>query len=231
MMVKAVYNSLFDAVMIAYFALSFNLFTFSRKRTSKNKLMKIAITLLFLISISCKNEAPSPKITASLQELQTQQHIDSSVSAMWRNFKQAHPEYANEPLPNADFFHDNKEDADRLAALTVLGKKQASSSLYFLYEKYGVDLPQAGNLQIITDFEGKAQAIIRSKTVGTVAYNAIPKAYAILDMGTALHPLEQWKKAHQAFFESYTKESGVKTIDNMLIVCETFETIWTVNSK
>lgn len=193
--------------------------------------MKIAIILLLLISIGCKNEASSPKVMASLQEEQTQQHIDSSVSAMWRDFKQAHPEYANEPQPNADFFHDNKEDADRLAALTVLGKKQASSSLYFLYEKYGVDLPQAGNLQIITDFEGKAQAIIKTKTVDTVAYNDISEAYAILDMGTAFNALEQWKKAHQAFFESYTKESGVKTIDSMLIVCETFETIWTKDNQ
>ncbi|WP_405252222.1 ASCH domain-containing protein [Dokdonia sp. Asnod3-C12] len=193
--------------------------------------MKIAITVLLLVSIGCKNEATTPKPTASLEELQTQQYIESSVSAMWRNFKQAHPEYANEPQPNADFFHDNKEDANRLAALTVLGKKQASSSLYFLYEKYGVDLPQAGNLQIITDFEGKAQAIIKTKTVDTVAYNDISKTYAILDMGTALNALEQWKKAHQAFFESYTKDSGVQTIDSLLIVCETFETIWTKDNQ
>ncbi|WP_396596243.1 ASCH domain-containing protein [Dokdonia sp. R86516] len=193
--------------------------------------MKIAITLLLLISIGCKNEAPTRKVTASLQEEQTQEHIDSSVSAMWRDFKQAHSEYANEPQPNADFFHDNKEDANRLAGLTVLGKKQASSSLYFLYKKYGVDLPQAEDLQIITNFEGKAQAIIKTKTVDTVAYNDISKAYAILDMGTAFNALGQWEKAHQAFFESYTKESGVKTIDSMLIVCETFETIWTKDNQ
>ena len=47
--------------------------------------MKIAITVLLMVSIGCKNEATTPKPTASLEELQTQQYIESSVSALRRD--------------------------------------------------------------------------------------------------------------------------------------------------
>jgi len=46
-------------------------------------------------------------------------------------------------------------------------------------------------------------------------------------MGTTIEPLKKWKKAHWDFFKSALEQNGQKPTENMLIVCEWFETIWT----
>ena len=178
--------------------------------------MKHLTIILFLIFISCKNETKT----------QTENGINKSVSEMWNNYMESNPEVKDKEIPEFDFFHNNREDAHRLAELTLNGKKKASSGLYSLYKQYNVDLPKVGTKQIITDFDGKAKAIIENTSVDTIPFNKIPKVYAELDMGTDIEPLEKWKKAHWDFFESFLKESGEKPTKEMLIVCVRFETIW-----
>ena len=153
--------------------------------------------------------------------------IDKSVSEMWDSYIASHPESKDEQIPESDFFHNNKEDANRLAELTLNGQKKASSGLYSLYKQYEVDLPEVGTKQIITDFDGKAQVIIENRSVDTIPFNKISKEYAELDMGTEIEPLKKWKKAHWEFFESFLKETGQKPTEEMLIVCVRFDTIWT----
>ena len=189
--------------------------------------MRILTIFLLLIFISCKNEPKSGNETVAESETQTGNEIDKSVNEMWSDFTKSNPESKNEEIPQSDFFHNNKKDANRLAELTVNGKKKASSGLYSLYKQYNIDLPKVGNKQIITDFDGKARAIIETKSVDTIPFNEISKEYAELDMGTNIEPLKKWKKAHWEFFENFMKESGEKPTEDMLIVCERFETIWT----
>ncbi|MEL6306329.1 MAG: ASCH domain-containing protein, partial [Bacteroidota bacterium] len=80
--------------------------------------------------------------------------------------------------------------------------------------------------QIVTDFDGKAKAIIENTQVDTIPFNQVPKEYAQLDMGTDVEPLEKWRKAHWDFFESFLKESGGQPTEDMLVVCVQFKTIW-----
>jgi len=63
--------------------------------------------------------------------------------------------------------------------------------------------------------------------VDTIPFNKISKAYAKLDMGTAIEPLKKWKKAHWGFFANAMEQNGDKSIEYMLVVCEWFEVIWT----
>ena len=178
--------------------------------------MKNHILIVFLILASCKGE------TKTEQEV----GVDSSVPEMWREFITSHPEFKGEEPPESWFFHNNKADADRLAKLVSTGKKQAGSGLYAWYEEANADLPSVGTKHIITNFDGKAQAIIKVTKVDTIPFNEISEAYAALDMGTTDDPLNKWKKAHWDFFSSAMKESGEKPTEDMLIVCEWFETVW-----
>ena len=193
--------------------------------------MKHLIIVLFFIFISCKNETKSKteiiSQTETQEETDSENKIDKSVSEMWNNYVESNPEFKDHEIPESEFFHNNKEDANRLAELTLNGKKKASSGLLSLYKQYNVELPKAGTKQIITDFDGKAKAIIENISVDTIPFNEISKEYAELDMGTDIEPLEKWKKAHWDFFESFLKESGEKPKEEMLIVCVRFETIWT----
>ena len=192
--------------------------------------MKYLTLVLLLVFISCKNETKikieneTGTPTETVSEIENA--IDKSVYEMWNSYIESNPEYKDEEIPESDFFHNNKKDANRLAELTLNGKKKASSGLYSLYKQYGVDLPKVGTKQIITDFDGKAQAIIETKSVDTIPFNKISTEYAKLDMGTDIEPLEKWKKAHWDFFESFLKESEEKPTKEMLIVCERFELIW-----
>lgn len=185
--------------------------------------MRYVIIFLLLISIiSCKKETKA--ITES--ETNTEINIGQSVNEMWSDFITLNPEFKNEEIPDSDFFHNNKEDADRLAELVVNGKKKASSGLYSLYNQYNVAIPEVGDKQIVTDFDGKARAIIVTKRVDIIPFNKITEEYAELDMGTDIDPLKKWRKAHWGFFENFMKENKKKLTEDMLIVCESFETIW-----
>jgi uncharacterized protein YhfF len=152
--------------------------------------------------------------------------IDTSVYALWNAYIQYRPEAKNEAMPTSDFFHDNREDALRLARLTLTRKKKASTGLYSLYQKYGVALPEVGSKQIITDFDGKAKAIIAYTQIDTISFDQVTVAYASWDMGTTIEPLTKWKKAHWDFFTTLLKESGEQPSEKMLVVCQQFETIW-----
>tara|TARA_R110000737_G_scaffold93381_1_gene126553 strand:+ start:1533 stop:2069 length:537 start_codon:yes stop_codon:yes gene_type:complete len=176
--------------------------------------MKNLIVILFLILISCKNETI------------TKNGIDKTVYEMWNNFTISNPEFKKDELPESWYFNNNKEDANRLAELTLSGKKKASSGLYLWYEVANADLPKMGTKQIITDFDGMALAIIETISVDTIPFNKVSKDYAEMDMGTNIEPLKKWKKAHWDFFASAMEESGEKTTEEMLIVCERFKTIW-----
>ncbi|MDF4202182.1 hypothetical protein PXD56_04415 [Maribacter sp. SA7] len=77
--------------------------------------MRYLSIFLILIFLSCKND--------SKKEIVTENGIDASVYEMWNDYTASNPQMNKEELPESWFFHDNKEDADRLAALTVNGKK------------------------------------------------------------------------------------------------------------
>lgn len=181
--------------------------------------MKPIATLLFFLFIGCKSETKT--------EAKSEEAIDTTVYALWNNYTTSNPEFATDEMPESWYFHDNKEDADRLAELTRRGKKRAGSGLYSWYKEAHADIPKIGTKHIITDFEGKARAIIEIKMVDTIPFNQISKAYAEMDMGTDNEVLKKWKKAHWDFFANAMEESGEKPTEEMLIVCERFETIWT----
>ena len=192
--------------------------------------MKYFTLILFLIFIGCKNESKvkteSPVETTTESESESKNGIDKSVYEMRNNYIEKYPEFEKDELPDSHPFHNNEYDAKRLADLIVSGKKKAGSNLYFWYKEANADLPKIGTKSIVTDFDGKARTIIEIKKVDTIPFNQISEDYAKLDMGTDIEPLKKWKKAHWEFFQSALKQSGEKPTEEMLIVCEWFETIW-----
>jgi len=145
---------------------------------------------------------------------------------MWNDFTEANPRFKNEEIPDADYFHTNEADANRLAALIVAKKKKAGPGLYFWYQKANANLSKIKTKSIVTTFDGKAKAIIKIVQVDTIPFNQIPVTSAELDMGTKIEALKKWKKAHWDFFANTMKDSAKQPTEEMLIVCEQFETIW-----
>ncbi len=196
--------------------------------------MKYITIFLLLTLISCKNKTNTDSITEtetiikteSKVETEIEDGIDETVYEMWDSFTASNPEFKSEAVPDSDSFHNNEYDANRLADLIVNGKKKAGSSLYFWFKEANADLPKIGTKTIVTNFDGKARAIIEITKVDTIPFNKIQKDYAELDMGTTIEPLKKWKKAHWEFFESALGQSGDKPTEEMLVVCQWFDTIW-----
>ena len=195
--------------------------------------MKYLLFIPILIFIGCKNQSKIKTQVQTQVEIETESEnlINESVLEIWNNYIESYPEFKGEEIPEFDFFHNNRADANRLAQLTLNGKKKASSGLYSLYKKYNIEIPKIGTKQIITDFDGKAKAIIENISVDTIPFNKISEKYAELDMGTDVDALKKWKKAHWDFFESFLKESDKKPTEDMLIVCVRFKTIWPKNTN
>jgi uncharacterized protein YhfF len=182
--------------------------------------MKHLTILLLLVFVSCKSETKN--------DLKIENGIDQSVYDMWDDFTKANPGFKKDDLPESWYFHNNKVDANRLAELTLSGKKKATTSgLYAWYKEANADLPSIGTKHIITDFDGKAMAIIEIKKVDTIPFNKISTEEAEMDMGTDIEPLKKWKTAHWDFFSSVMEENGEKPTEEMLLVFERFKTIWT----
>ncbi|MBF8149714.1 ASCH domain-containing protein [Winogradskyella sp. F6397] len=177
----------------------------------------LAIILLIILT-NCKSDTKT--------ESQTKNGIDKSVYDMWSNYTASHPEFQTDELPESWYFHNYEDDANRLAELILNSKKQAGSGLYTWYKDANAALPKTGVKHIITDFNGKAKAIIEIRKVDTVPFNQITKEYAELDMGTTIEPLKKWKKAHWDFFATTLEQNGDTPTEDMLIVCEQFKTIW-----
>ena len=197
--------------------------------------MKNITIILFLIFLSCKNE-PKTKMSTELEtenetQTDTENRLDKSVYEMWNDFAESNPKMDKNELPNTDFFDNSEEEGHQFADLIVDGKKKATSGLYIWYKEANVDLPKIGAKLIVTNYNGKARAIIETKKVDTIPFNQISKEYAELDMGTNIEPLEKWKKAHWEIFVNSLEQNGQKATDDILVVCEWFETIWTESTN
>lgn len=190
--------------------------------------MRHLTILLFLFLTSCKTDKKNEiqPLVETEEIVITENGVNKTVYEMWNSFTEANPQFKKEELPDSQFFHNNEKDANHLAKLIVDGKKKAGSGLYLWYKEANAHLPKIGTKLIVTDFNGKAQAIIETKKVDTIPFNEVSKEYAALDMGTDIEPLEKWKKAHWTFFTNAMEQNEQEATEDMLIVCEWFETIW-----
>lgn len=152
--------------------------------------------------------------------------VHPTVSNMWAEFASKNRSYRNSPQAPAWYFCDNKKDADECAELVVKGIKKATSPSLWWYEHSKTPLPKVGDLNIVTDWEGKAKAIIRTSKVEQVAYKDISPEYAAIE-GEGDQSLDYWKKVHWEYYTNEMKPYHTAPSEDMIIVCEYFEAIWT----
>ncbi len=130
-----------------------------------------------------------------------------------------------EAPPPAWHFCDNQADADVLAALVVAGIKGATAGALWAYEAEGEPLPQAGDHNIITDWEGRARAVIRTTVVEVVPFGEVTAEFAAAE-GEGDGSLEYWREAHRAAFSRELAALGRVLTDDMPVVCQRFEVVF-----
>lgn len=122
-------------------------------------------------------------------------------------------------------FCDNEKDANELSELVKQEIKRATTSLYYLYEIDGDTLPKADDLNIITDWYGQAQCIIKTKKVTIVPFKEVTEEFANIE-GEGDKSLKYWQEVHINAFNRRLKNYNNKFNEDMLVVCEEFEAVY-----
>lgn len=153
--------------------------------------------------------------------------MDNSVKKMWEMYLEKLGENINDTELKYTSWHfcDNKEDADELVELAKIGTKRATASLHLLYDFEGERIPEVGDISILTDWDGKAQCVIKNEKVSIIPFKEISEENAATE-GEGDKTLEYWRRAHKGIFESDAKSAGMVFNDDMLVVFEEFRVVF-----
>jgi uncharacterized protein YhfF len=151
--------------------------------------------------------------------------------------------------PPAWSFGSTAQEADRLLELVLAGRKTATASALWEYEEdarrrveaedaedaevattggaegdtlvrtaVDVALPEPGLLSIVLDGRDKPRALIRTTHVDVVRFGDVDADHARRE---GEESLEEWRRAHRAFFAEGTPE-GREVTDDLPVVLERF---------
>lgn len=153
--------------------------------------------------------------------------MNNSVERLWKNYLKSIGENEETTKLKYDswYFGFNKEMADELAELVLCGDKRATTSIYCLYEIENENLPQTGELSVVTDFEGNAKCIIEIKKINVIPFNEVSAEYAYRE-GEGDKSLDYWRKAHIEAFDMELKEFNMNFSEDILVVLEEFEVVY-----
>lgn len=134
---------------------------------------KIIYTLVTcLVIMGCKNEK---------KELENINQIDSSVTQLWSEFLEQNPNNSQKETPLSFYFCDNKKDADECAELVIKGIKQATATSLWWFKKNNEPLPKVGDQYVVTNWDGRAKAVIEVTKIEQTPYNEITAEFAEIE--------------------------------------------------
>jgi len=147
--------------------------------------------------------------------------------AFWQAYLATLPPGDPHPArPPAWYFCDFKECADELGALVVADVKTATASLHALYAAEGEQVPQVGDLSLITDWGGRPLCITAVTDIQIRPFDAVDPQHAY-DEGEGDRSLAYWREAHWRFFGRECARLGIVPSEDMLVVLERFRVLYT----
>jgi uncharacterized protein YhfF len=146
-----------------------------------------------------------------------------NLKVFWMNFLKQNPHNTKKHLPESFYFCDNEKDANECADLVVKKIKRATATSLWWFEKNNQTLPNVGDQAIVTDWYGNPKAVIETIKIEPTPYNKITPEFAVIE-GEGDKSLEYWKKVHKAYYQREMEPYGEKFYENMIIICEHFET-------
>ena len=150
-----------------------------------------------------------------------------SVLSMWRASLSSlgeTPETTTRPL-SAWHFCDNEADANECAELVKQGIKTATAPSLWYFETQRESLPGPGDLQVITDWAGEAQCVIRTIRVEIVPFNEVSAEHAAAE-GEGDRSLAFWRRVHWDYYHRELEGSSFAPREDMPIVCKRFEVVY-----
>jgi len=116
-----------------------------------------------------------------------------------------------------------EEMANSLLNLVLEGKKRATSSSYPGYLAEGEEIPKAGDMSVITDWDGNPRCVIRDTNVCIIPFKEI--TFDLAGLEGEDENLESWRTKHEAFFREEGAQCGYTFSPDMKVVFEEFEVV------
>ncbi|WP_202081175.1 ASCH domain-containing protein [Caldalkalibacillus salinus] len=151
-----------------------------------------------------------------------------TVESLWKKYlsKIGESPTTTQKTYQAWHFHNNEEDANALAKLVKNRVKTATASLYQEYIEENESLPEVGQYNIITDWDGHPVCVIQTIKVDVKPFQDVDETFAFKE-GEGDKSLRYWREAHWDFFSALIKEFkfDMAPSNEMLVVCEEFEVV------
>jgi uncharacterized protein YhfF len=148
-----------------------------------------------------------------------------SAAAMWAAYLSSVGNPVTPKVPAVWHFCDNPADADTCAALVLAGRKRATAPSKWYFESRNLPLPAVGDLDIVTDWQGNAQCIIRTTGVSVVRFCDVTAGHALAE-GEGDGSLEFWRKVHWHYYHRELAGTSYVPAEDMPVVCQYFERIF-----
>jgi len=150
-----------------------------------------------------------------------------SVNLMWDSYLagQSQSSQCATAAPPAWYFCANEADANECAQLVLSGTKRATSPSLWFFAASGEALPRVGDLNIVTDWHGKAVCIIRTTKVQILPFNEVTAVHAAIE-GEGDGSLDWWCKVHWDYYQHELQGSGYEPRPDMPVVFQQFECIF-----
>ena len=86
-------------------------------------------------------------------------------------------------------------------------------------------MPQAGDLQIVTDWDGNPTSIIEITEITECKFSEVTEPFAELE-GEGDKSLDWWRKVHWDYFSKECQAQGLKPGEDMMLVLEIFKVVY-----
>jgi uncharacterized protein YhfF len=151
--------------------------------------------------------------------------VHQSVHALWDAYLHQVGAPSSTPTPPVWYFCDNERDANECARLVLAGQKRATTPSQWFFKSRGLVLPAVGDLEIITDWDGVAQCIIRTTAVDIVRFCDVTAEYAQLE-GEGDGSLISWRAVHWGYYRRELLGTQYAPQEDMPLVCQQFEVVF-----
>ncbi len=148
---------------------------------------------------------------------------DDRINKFWQSYLSTLPEDEKPKLNRYEVWHfcDNQESADKLVRLVLQRIKTATCGMVWNYVAEGEKMPEAGDLSIITDWEGEPKCVIQTTQVTIKAFDQVDAHHAY-EEGEGDRSLDHWRKVHWEVFSRECAAMGKEPNEKMPLVCERF---------
>ncbi|MGN0766467.1 MAG: ASCH domain-containing protein [Christensenellales bacterium] len=149
--------------------------------------------------------------------------MNDAIKEFWRKFLENSGLDESIECSDCFCFELSESSANKLLELVLSGEKRATSSSALAYGDAEA-IPKVGQYSIVTDWGGRPRCVIKTTRVRIVPFKDITYEMCILEGED--DTLESWRNGHRRFFITDGERSGYDFTDDMPVVFEEFENVF-----